>query len=266
MKDELDGKIVDGGTLVRRLEIREKSRLQGLFLEHLHRTPLGGTLVFRSANALNGVYTHLRWSEDLDFHAPPDISMNFAEIAREQGIPLVDRPGMTPVYARPGLLCPRVEIGIDVNDLNESVLEPEIRPFVTVTGEHIPVRVQPVAEIMAYKLWCLVRRHEMIDFVDLWGASWQYPAEVAKIADVFARKRRNRPNAPPMAALDIAAVLSGLDGMADAWETSLRGVMLHPPPWAEVRRDIARLLPAYAGMQFYEQSLSFLRRLAAESS
>lgn len=240
-----------GDAVVNRILMREHSRAQAEFLCRLAQIPLWNSVVLRCGAALNGIYTGARWSRDLDFYAPEEISRDFAELATLQGLPLLQLDRGVPTYVTAGVFYSRIEVSIDIYDFDENVLPPREADFVTPFGHRAIVRAQALPEIAQYKLWCVCRRLEAVDFIDLWAAHRSFPDCAPDVMRVAALKAIRHQDRIPDGRFDSNDVLDRLSCIRDSWLGSLSSVMTVPPAWEIVMSDLEEWLPQFNGMPLF---------------
>lgn len=158
-----------GRMIFNRIGNIERARLQTRFLQLLSTLPVWDQLVFRGAVAIHGVYLHGRSSPDLDFLAPAEVKERFVEIMRSQGISLQEKEdARIPYFSMRGTVFQDVAIGVDVCERESHLMTWNWEQFQGANGLQIPVRVMPLALLMAEKLRATSRRSRPNDFFDFW--------------------------------------------------------------------------------------------------
>ncbi len=239
-----------GSAISRRIGQRQKNQLKARFLKLLSATPLYDQLILRSGSALHGVYLHERYTEDLDFFAPPVIAEDFPAAFQSIGLCLEKRgEGITPVYVAPGLAQGRVEIGVDVLAASypeESFLVPEPHLFRAVSGEMAPVRTYPLPALLARKLRYMMWRRYAVDFYDLWIGLEKRP-EVAPEMSEIVRQRESGVAFHERYRADTARM--GLDALEASWHEELAALMPRVPEFGQVKQALAHWLPQFENIE-----------------
>jgi len=232
-----------GRTIFNRIGALERTRLQTRCLLALSATPVWNQLVFRGGVALHGVYLHGRCSKDLDFVAPAAIRENFMEILAAQGIALEKKDeGYIPFFPMRGIVFKEIAVGIDICPRAASKTTWENALFQGVGNQKVPVRVTPLAYLMAEKFRATVVRTRATDFYDI---------------SLFARKRPDL--LPELARLinigevdgqklgfDAGRIWSHFQQVRDVWHEELTPLMPQVPPFEMVAHDLARTLKHFA--------------------
>jgi hypothetical protein len=211
-----------GRQLLQRIVLREKLRVQVQFLEELARIPACRELT---------LYLHARLSDDLDFLAPPDLAESFPTLLVAHGLMLEPRPGLVPAYTRVGTLGTPIGIGVDMCVRPGPEMPAEVRPFGFLAGRTVPVRVLPLAEMLAEKLDCISRRARAVDFLDLWLGFGHGPEMVQ---EAFAALRRRQ---PPLL-WDPALALDHLASLRADWNVALGSCLMRVPNYDQVWKDV----------------------------
>ncbi len=235
-----------GSAISRRIGQRQKEQLKVRFLRLLNATPLYEQLVLRSGSALHGVYLHERYTEDLDFFAPPTIAEDFPAAFHSVGLSLEKRgAGITPVYAAPGLAQGRVEIGVDVLAMSypeESFLVPETHTFRAVSGETASVRTYTLPALLARKLRYVMWRRYAVDFYDLWIGLDKCPECAPEMREIVRRRELDGTGGERYRAEGAMVNFAGLEA---SWREELTALMPRVPEFGQVRRDLAHWLPVF---------------------
>jgi len=234
-----------GTAILTRIAQRERDGLKVTLLRTLSEAPLFCRLIFRGASALHGVYLHERYSEDLDFFAPPAQAADAIALFGSVGILLEKRPEAVPVYARRGAVHERVELGVDVIAMHhpeESFLVPQAATYRGISGETDPVRTYSLPALLARKLRYVLRRRFAVDFYDLWVGSEKHPECAPEMCEIVRRREAGFSSGERYRA---GAALANLAGLGATWQDELHALMPRIPPFEVVRRDLARWLPMF---------------------
>lgn len=233
-----------GQSLLQRIGVRERERVQVKFLQLLKDTPLWEQMVFRGAVALHGVYLHGRCSKDLDFMASPEVSANFYEMANACGLQVQDKSEVTSVvnFSLPGQVFNRIVVGIDVCSRPPNDLPCQLGEFVSLSGQKIPVRVMPLREQIGEKLRAASRRGRALDFFDVWLAFEKHPNLLGSVSEVI--EKRKKSDAPLL--YDAEKALATLETRRDEWFEKLAPQMAKVPTFERVQQDLQCWLPSLA--------------------
>ena len=244
-----------GQALVQRIAVREKARVQALFLSRLYAHPESQSFVLCGSAALHGVYLHGRWAKDLDFCACPDAAQRFADIAADCGLTLtvkdddslhtLDRTGWT--FGLPRTQFPEARIAVEVFTHERFRVAPVAADWTADTGDSVRVWAKPLHEMLAVKIGCCFQRAKAVDFVDLWLGLKSDLASRYAVREVLQRELCFAGDFTPPTTINVPLALSQMDSTEAAWNEKLSAYMKQPPPFSVVRDDLTHWLPLLAG-------------------
>ncbi len=235
-----EGKAI-GQSLLQRIGVREREKLQVAFLKQLAQTPLFDHLILRGGISLHGVWLHGRCSKDLDFLATPEIAGNFLEVAASHGFEF-EREQERQMFGRmytlslQGQVFSNITIGLDLCPREAAILVWETQEFVALSGERIPVRVLPLAEQVGEKLRACVRRKRELDFYDIWLAFSRYPQLLREIVLLLERGETGL-------AFHTGDAMELFGECRETWFSMLAPHMVCVPDYETVRQDLEAWLP-----------------------
>jgi predicted nucleotidyltransferase component of viral defense system len=235
--------------ILQRIAVREKAKMQALFLSRLYESPDSAQIALCGSMGLHGVYLHGRWSKDLDFEMLLEAAPRFQEIADGCGLTL-GKPEdpvefvntLQYTFARPSAVYPEVAIAVEVFCKERIALPPERRLFAAVSGETVAVFVQPLAFMLATKVGCVFRRDKALDFFDLWLGLRSEPTTAYQVRDLLAQGLCEAGDFTPPVILDVDLALDKFRNIRAAWVDDLSAYMTAVPNFEQVYCDLSRWL------------------------
>ena len=185
------------------LDTAEKDYYITLALALLAASPLQNLLVFKGGTALHHCYLdHYRFSEDIDFstRAPGKLTPDMVKAVLEQeDLFQVRKEYVSAATIKierlwyPGILGQPGAIKVEIDQLQNVVLPPQMRAYHNDWGIVLSLPVMDIREICAEKIRAASQRARYRDFYDLYLIFEQYGFDLQDILAVIRQKEVRKP-------------------------------------------------------------------------